>query len=129
MFVIECPWCGPRDQSEFSCGGEAHISRPAERSDMSDEEWAEFVFMRTNAKGLFAERWNHAAGCRRWFNVLRNTSTDEILAVYRMGETPPDVSTALPATPCGEAEIGSGNDAAKVMAEAEDGATNTRDTA
>ena len=115
MFVITCPNCGERDLSEFSYGGEAHISRPEWRDDMSDAEWAEFVFMRTNPKGVFAERWNHAAGCRRWFNMLRNTATDDILAVYGIGEEPPDLSTNLPATPSGEAVIGSGNDDAKVM--------------
>ena len=25
MFIINCPYCGERDQTEFSCGGEAHI--------------------------------------------------------------------------------------------------------
>ena len=123
MFVIKCPNCGERDLSEFSYGGEAHISRPEWRDDMSDAEWAEFVFMRTNPKGVFAERWNHAAGCRRWFNMLRNTATDDILAVYRMGEEPPEVTANLPATPSGEATIGSGNDEAKVIdaADAADG--------
>jgi hypothetical protein len=24
MLLIPCPWCGPRDASEFTCGGEAH---------------------------------------------------------------------------------------------------------
>ena len=28
MLLIECPWCGERDQTEFSCHGEAHITRP-----------------------------------------------------------------------------------------------------
>ncbi len=116
MFVITCPNCGERDLSEFSYGGEADISRPEWRDDMSDAEWAEFVFMRTNPKGVFAERWNHAAGCRRWFNMLRNTATDDILAVYPIGEEPPGVSANLPATPSGEALIGSGNDDAKVIA-------------
>ncbi len=115
MFLIECPWCGPRDQSEFSYGGEAHIARPENSAGMSDAEWAEFVFMRSNPKGLLAERWLHAAGCRRWFNVLRVTATDEILAVYKMGAPKPQVTADLPATPCGEASIGSGNDAVKVM--------------
>ncbi len=114
MFMIECPWCGKRDLSEFSYGGEAHISRPLNSEEMSDEDWAEFVFMRTNPKGLFAERWNHASGCRRWFNMLRNTATDDILGVYRIGEKPPKVFVNLPATPSGEAAIGSGNDAVKV---------------
>lgn len=113
--MIECPWCGERDQSEFSYGGEAHISRPENGEEMNDHEWAGFVFLRTNTKGLYAERWYHAAGCRRWFNMLRNTATDEILTVYRMGSKPPKVKTQLPVTPCGEAAIGSGNDAVKVL--------------
>lgn len=115
MFLIECPWCGERDMSEFHCGGEAHIARPEASEAMSDEEWAQFVFMRKNSKGRYAERWNHSAGCRRWFNVLRNTATDQILAVYRISETPPAVETDGPLTPSGEAPIGSGNDAVKVM--------------
>ena len=121
MFLISCPYCGPRDQSEFSYGGEAHITRPEWRDDMSDAEWAEFVFMRANPKGLLAERWNHAAGCRRWFNALRNTATDQFLAVYEMGAPPPDVAADLPATPSGETAIGSGNDGAKVVGDDEAG--------
>ncbi|PLX38487.1 MAG: sarcosine oxidase subunit delta family protein [Hyphomicrobiales bacterium] len=113
MFVITCPYCGPRDQTEFAYAGEAHIARPKEPEKLSDEEWADFVFLRTNTKGVFAERWNHAAGCRRYFNALRNTATDEFLAVYEMGAKPPAIDAANPATPCGEL-IGSGNDAVKI---------------
>lgn len=116
MFLISCPHCGERDQSEFGYGGEAHIARPADPASLSDVEWSDFLFMRTNPKGVLAERWNHAAGCRRWFNMLRNTATDDILAIYRVGERPPPVTASLPATPSGEAPIGSGNDAVKVMA-------------
>ncbi len=115
MFVIRCPYCGERDLSEFSYGGEAHIARPAHGEAMSDADWAGYVFHRTNPKGVLAERWNHQAACRRWFNMLRNTATDDILAVYKVGEPRPEVSADLPATPSGEAAIGSGNDAAKVM--------------
>jgi len=116
MFLITCPHCGEaRDQTEFAYGGEAHRARPEWDEARTDRDWAEFVFMRTNPKGLFAERWMHAAGCRRWFNMLRNTATDDILAVYRVGEARPEVTAVLPKTPSGEA-IGSGNDAVKVMA-------------
>ncbi len=114
MFLIRCPYCGERDMSEFSSGGEAHIARPTNSESMSDPEWADFVFARSNPKGILAERWNHQAGCRRWFNMLRNTATDDILAVYRVGEPRPDVSANLPATPSGEA-FGSGNEASRVM--------------
>jgi sarcosine oxidase subunit alpha/sarcosine oxidase subunit delta len=114
MLLIRCPWCGERDISDFSYGGEAHIARPGEPASLSDADWAGYVFMRTNPKGVFAERWNHQAGCRRWFNALRNTATDEFLAFYKMGEAPPEVEATLPATPSGEA-FGSGNDAVKVL--------------
>ncbi len=89
MLIIECPWCGPRDEAEFQYGGEAHIVRPEKPADLTDEEWSDYLFMRTNTKGRFLERWMHAAGCRRWFNSVRNTATNEIEAVYRMGEQPP----------------------------------------
>jgi heterotetrameric sarcosine oxidase delta subunit len=115
MLLITCPWCGPRDQSEFSYGGEAHIVRPKNSETMSDAEWADFVFLRSNPKGVWSERWMHASGCRRWFNAVRNTATDRFLAVYKPGEPRPSVTEEMPATPSGEASIGSGNDAAKVV--------------
>jgi len=89
MFLIECPWCGEREESEFGYGGEAHIERPRDGDKLADAEWADYVFMRKNTKGVFLERWVHQAGCRRWFNVARNTATNEILAVYKMGAKPP----------------------------------------
>ena len=51
MFIINCPFCGERDQSEFSSGGEAHIVRPKQPTELSDDEWAEYLFMRKNIKG------------------------------------------------------------------------------
>ncbi len=89
MLRIPCPWCGVRDETEFQYGGQAHIARPEHPEDLPDAEWADYLFMRDNPKGEFAERWVHAAGCRRWFNVQRHTVTHEILAVYRIGESPP----------------------------------------
>ena len=66
-------------------------------------------FMRKNIKGVQFERWNHSSGCRRWFNVVRNTATDEILKVYKMDEMAPNINVNNPKTPSGEPEIGSGN--------------------
>jgi heterotetrameric sarcosine oxidase delta subunit len=91
MLEIACPWCGPRDETEFHCGGESHIARPAEPAAISDEAWADYLYMRTNPKGVFYERWHHSHGCRRWFNVARHTVTHDILAVYKMGEPKPEV--------------------------------------
>ena len=90
MLRISCPWCGPRDEIEFACGGEAHIAMPADPDALDDAAWADYLFMRANPKGRYRERWVHAHGCRRWFNVLRDTTTERILAVYRIGESPPE---------------------------------------
>ena len=90
MLLIRCPWCGPRDEMEFRCGGEAHILRPADPEALADAEWADYLFMRKNPKGAHRERWLHALGCRRWFNVLRSTVSHEILAIYSMGEREPE---------------------------------------
>jgi heterotetrameric sarcosine oxidase delta subunit len=82
MLLLTCPWCGPRDETEYRYGGQAHVPHPEDPSALSDEEWAEYLFFRDNPSGPFAERWCHSVGCRRWFNVVRDTRTYEVLAVY-----------------------------------------------
>ena len=78
MLLIRCPWCGERDELEFACGGEAGRARPLSPDDLDDRQWAEFLFFRRNEKGWRRERWRHATGCGRWFNLDRNTITHEI---------------------------------------------------
>ena len=89
MLLIPCPYCGPSPEIEFSYGGEAHIARPENPEALDDAAWADYLFMRSNVKGVFLERWVHAHGCRRWFNIARNTVSYEILASYEMGQLPP----------------------------------------
>jgi sarcosine oxidase, subunit delta len=76
MLLISCPHCGPRPEIEFRCGGEAHIERPRDPSQLDDAQWAQFLFFRTNPKGRHAERWLHIHGCQRWFNAVRDTVSD-----------------------------------------------------
>ena len=90
MLLVSCPFCGPRAEIELRGGGEAHIARPEDPHLLDDDAWAGHLFMRTNPKGTHAERWNHAYGCQRWFNVLRDTGSDRILATYKAGEARPD---------------------------------------
>ncbi len=92
MLLLECPWCGPRSEEEFSCGGEAHIVRPLNSDEMDDAAWGDYVFMRRNDKGVHFERWRHSHGCGQWFNVARSTVSHEILAVYRVGDDKPKVA-------------------------------------
>jgi len=89
MLIIPCPWCGPRDQGEFAYGGEAHIARPKDPDALTDEQWGDYLFMRTNPRGRHLEQWGHAFGCRRWFNVERDTVTYAIKGSYKPGEMPP----------------------------------------
>ncbi len=88
MLRIQCPICGLRDQTEFHCGGEAHVIRPANPEAVSDEDWADYLFYRTNPRGVHCERWVHVHGCRQWFNIVRDTVTHEVHEVYAMGEEP-----------------------------------------
>ena len=52
MFLINCPFCGEREQSEFKAGGEAHIVRQKQPTELSDDEWAEYLFMHGSMLGL-----------------------------------------------------------------------------
>jgi sarcosine oxidase subunit delta len=89
MLLIECPWCGERDETEFSCVGEAHIARALETEKLSDDEWADYLFMRKNPKGAHREQWLHVAGCRRYFNAERDTVSYQFSGTYKIGEQPP----------------------------------------
>lgn len=85
MLLIPCPWCGVREDAEFSYGGEADVRRPAHPEDLSDEAWAEYLFMRHNLRGVQREQWCHSSGCRRWFVVERDTSNNRIHSVSTFG--------------------------------------------
>ncbi len=86
MLLIPCPYCGPRPELEFRYSGHAHILRQPE---VDDQAWSEFLFWRDNPKGVMAERWRHFSGCGRFFNSLRHTESDKIIATYRVGEPRP----------------------------------------
>jgi sarcosine oxidase subunit delta len=91
MLLIHCPYCGERPEAEFAYGGEAHIARPADPSALTDGDWEQFLYMRSNPRGPHAERWRHLHGCARFFNAVRDTTTDRILATYKAGETRPEI--------------------------------------
>jgi len=94
MLRIPCPYCGTRDESEFRFGGESHVERPG--LDVSDADWADYLFNRNNPKGLHYERWCHTYGCGQWFNVARDTVTHDIHAVYKMDAEKPDLAVKDP---------------------------------
>ncbi len=77
MMLIPCPWCGPRNQIEFTYGGDATVTRPA--PDAPEAAWVDYVYLRDNPSGPHDELWYHGAGCRAWFAVRRDTRTHAIL--------------------------------------------------
>ena len=61
MLLIHCPYCEQDlPELEFAYAGEAHIARPADPSKLTDEEWRDFLFIRSNPRGLHATRTNTA---------------------------------------------------------------------
>ncbi len=94
MLLIECPWCGPREELEFRYGGESEISRPGPAETVTNEAWGDYLFMRRNSKGLHRERWVHAFGCRQWFTVVRDATSHAVASVHALNDAAP-----LPAAP------------------------------
>ena len=93
MLLIHCPYCdNTLPELEFAYAGEAHIARPADPSKLTDEEWRDFLFIRSNVRGLHAERWRHIHGCGRFFNALRDTVSDKFLTTYKAGQPRPDAT-------------------------------------
>ena len=91
MLLIRCPYCEmERPETEFRYGGEAHVARPTDPSATRDEEWAEYLYFRTNPRGIHAERWRHIHGCGRFFNCVRDTASDRIVTTYKAGQARPD---------------------------------------
>lgn len=83
MLMIRCPYCNETlPELEFAYAGEAHIARPADPSALSDAAWRDYLFIRSNVRGVHFERWRHVHGCGRFFNVARDTVSDKILATY-----------------------------------------------
>lgn len=91
MLLIPCPYCGQRPEIEFAYGGQAHIARPT-GAGITDQAWADFLYVRSNVKGVQAERWRHVHGCGQFFNALRDTTSDRFIATYRRDEPPPAVA-------------------------------------
>lgn len=78
---IECPWCGPRDEIEFSYRGDASVQRPA--PDAAASMFHDYVYARRNPRGWHAEWWHHSHGCRQFLRVVRHTLTHQVHAVGR----------------------------------------------
>ncbi len=80
MILVPCPFCGPRNASEFRWGGE--IKRRPDPNNTTKEQWRAHLYFRRNGAGWITETWCHQAGCGRYFRSERDTVTNEIRATY-----------------------------------------------
>jgi sarcosine oxidase subunit delta len=93
MLLIRCPYCeAERSELEFTYAGEAHIARPTDPSKVTDEEWRDHLFIRSNSRGIHYERWRHQHGCGRFFNAVRDTVSDKFVMTYKAGLPRPSTS-------------------------------------
>ena len=76
MKIMDCPLNGPRNISEFICGGEVREMPDPEKG--NSNAWVDYLFMENNKAGLIYEWWCHAP-TTYWFIARRDTRTDEIL--------------------------------------------------
>ncbi len=96
MLIVKCPVCGVEgDETDFHCGGQAHIRRPASHDphSITDDEQRDYLFMRFNPKGLHFERWRCDRGCGKWFHAARDTVSS---AKYFSRDSPTIPSRLLP---------------------------------
>jgi sarcosine oxidase subunit delta len=76
MKLMRCPINGLRPIQEFTYGG-PYRPMPAPM-EVSDIEWADYVFNRSGEAGIKWEWWYHLAS-GTWFLARRDTFRDEII--------------------------------------------------
>jgi len=84
-FQIPCPYCGLRDHTEFTYGGDATVERP-DPNTATDAQWADYIYTRDNPRGAHREWWQHNAGCRQWLVVQRDTRTHVVTGAEVPGD-------------------------------------------
>jgi sarcosine oxidase subunit delta len=78
MLLIDCPFCGARNEIQFVYGGPVSVERP-EPTAVKDDDWVDYLTMVPNPVGPVHEKWWHARGCGEWFTLWRDTVTHDIV--------------------------------------------------
>ena len=80
--IINHPYLGPRDASEFVYKGDAELlNRPNWNQTTAPDDFHDYLYLRGNPAGKHKELWYHEQGDRSWLVVTRNTLTHEISKV------------------------------------------------
>ena len=84
--LFPCPFCGPRDETEFTYVGEPK-ARPEPADDVSDQAWAAYLYVNANPKGSAREIWLHLT-CMEMFVMTRDTATNAVIASESLRPAP-----------------------------------------
>ena len=77
MQRFPCPYCGLRNETEFHFAVEAGHTRPEPAEEVSDEEWANYLYLHKAPRGKAKEIWLHLT-CGEYFVLERDTVTREV---------------------------------------------------
>ena len=98
---LPCPFCGLRDEAEFTYEGDASAVWPA--LDAPEADWVEAVYMRDQPRGPTRELWRHAFGCRSFVAIERDNVTHEVFGAALVH---PGMAAALAEPTAGHAPAG-----------------------
>ena len=87
MQMFPCPFCGLRPETEFLFAGELGKVRPDTLKDVSDEDWASYLYTQRNEKGAVQEVWMHIT-CGELFVLQRDSVTMEVLGSKALRKEP-----------------------------------------
>lgn len=78
MQTFPCPFCGSRNETEFYFAAEAGKLRPDTTVDVSNAQWATYLYAQKNEKGTVQEVWMHLT-CAEVFILERNSVTMDVI--------------------------------------------------
>lgn len=78
MQIFPCPFCGPRNETEFNFAGELGKVRPDTCKDVNARDWATYLYVQRNEKGVVREVWMHMS-CSELFVMERDSVTMDVL--------------------------------------------------
>ena len=86
MQLFPCPFCGPREETEFTYVGEPK-TRPEPAEAVSDAQWGAYLWFNANSKGASEEIWLHLT-CMESFAMTRDTANNSVLGSRSLRRTP-----------------------------------------
>jgi sarcosine oxidase, subunit delta len=76
VLQIPCPWCGLRDEIEFSARGP--VAKRPDPQASNDSQWTAYLYRAANSLGWLSEYWVHSFGCGQLFALERHTGSNEL---------------------------------------------------